>query len=208
MADAMTAREASLSKFDFHNRNTSCSAFSGRKSPSRVTSTSDLLNLWDFLTEWVVVALSCKKVTEEKAVCTMGAISNLSVKHTRKGSNGLGEVDVPSSKLWGAQTARSLKHFSIERDLTLREMTAAYAALQKAAASARHAGRWVDHAMTCNDHINESGGDIVVDIMGTDAPTIIGGVLQRNPFFVPPIEFFREFPERRAGRNASTSTGS
>lgn len=138
----------------------------------------------------------------------MTATSSLSVKSKRKETNGLGEVDVPSSKLWGAQTQRSLEHFDIGQDLILREMIAAYATLEKAAASAHHAGRRVDHAIICTDHIGKFGGDTVVDIMGTHPMIIIGGVLQRNPFFVPPIEFLREFSERRVGRNASTSTGS
>jgi hypothetical protein len=30
---------------------------------------------------------------------------------------------------------------------------------------------------------------------------IIGGVLQENPFFVPPDEFLRELRERRAAQN-------
>ena len=30
---------------------------------------------------------------------------------------------------------------------------------------------------------------------------IIGGVLQENPFFVPPDEFLRELRERRAAEN-------
>jgi hypothetical protein len=137
----------------------------------------------------------------------MSATSNLSVKGTRKETDGPGEVDVPSSKLWGAQTPRSLKQFSIEQDLILREMIATYATLEKAAASAHPAGRRVDHAMICTDHIGKFGGDTVVDIMGTHPMIIIGGVRQRNPFFVPPIEFLQEFRERRAGRNGSTSTG-
>jgi hypothetical protein len=62
--------------------------------------------------------------------------------------------------------------------------------------------------MIWTDHIGKFGGDTVVDIMGTHPMIIIDGVLQRNPVFVPPIEFLREFRERRAGRNASTSTGS
>ena len=33
----------------------------------------------------------------------------------------LGEVAVPASKLWGAQTQRSLEHFSIGTDLIPRE---------------------------------------------------------------------------------------
>jgi hypothetical protein len=137
----------------------------------------------------------------------MGATSNVCVKGIRKETNGLGEVDVPSSKLWGAQTPRSLNHFSFEQDLISREMIAAYATLEKGAAWAHHAGRRVDYAMICTDHIGKFGGDTVVDTMGTHPMTIIGGILQRNPFFAPPIEFLREFRERRAERNALTSTG-
>ena len=57
----------------------------------------------------------------------------------RKESDSLGEVEVPSDKLWGAQTQRSLEHFSIGHDLMPREMIAAYAILKKAAANASHA---------------------------------------------------------------------
>src|ERR1700684_2508536 len=56
----------------------------------------------------------------------------------------LGEVAVPASKLWGAQTQRSLEHFSIGTDLIPREMIAAYAILKKAAANANHAGGRLD----------------------------------------------------------------
>ena len=52
----------------------------------------------------------------------------------------LGEVRVPADKLWGAQTQRSLEHFSIGDDLMPRELVAAYAILKKAAATANHAG--------------------------------------------------------------------
>ena len=44
----------------------------------------------------------------------------------------LGEVRVPADKLWGAQTQRSLEHFSIGKDLIPREMITAYATLKKA----------------------------------------------------------------------------
>ncbi len=56
-------------------------------------------------------------------------------------SDSLGEVKVPADKLWGAQTQRSLEHFSIGRDLIPREMIAAYAILKKAAANANHADK-------------------------------------------------------------------
>ena len=42
----------------------------------------------------------------------------------RTESDSLGTVQVPADKLWGAQTQRSLQHFSIGKDLMPREMTA------------------------------------------------------------------------------------
>src|SRR3989449_1174854 len=62
----------------------------------------------------------------------------------RKESDSLGIVEVPEDKLWGAQTQRSLEHFSIGRDLIPREMITAYATLKKAAATANHAGKRLD----------------------------------------------------------------
>jgi fumarate hydratase class II len=56
----------------------------------------------------------------------------------------LGEVKVPADRLWGAQTQRSLEHFSIGKDLIPREMITAYAILKKAAANANHAGKRLD----------------------------------------------------------------
>jgi fumarate hydratase, class II len=56
----------------------------------------------------------------------------------------LGEVAVPASKLWGAQTQRSLEHFSIGSDLIPREMIAAYAILKKGAANANHSSDRLD----------------------------------------------------------------
>ena len=62
----------------------------------------------------------------------------------RHETDSLGDVDVPVSKLWGAQTQRSLEHFSIGKDLIPREMITAYATLKKAAANANHAGKRLD----------------------------------------------------------------
>ena len=62
----------------------------------------------------------------------------------RKETDSLGEVNVPADKLWGAQTQRSLEHFSIGKDLIPREMITAYATLKKAAANANHAGKRLD----------------------------------------------------------------
>jgi fumarate hydratase class II len=62
----------------------------------------------------------------------------------RKETDSLGEVDVPAEKLWGAQTQRSLEHFSIGKDLIPREMITAYAILKKGAANANFAGKRFD----------------------------------------------------------------
>src|SRR5580698_6537096 len=74
----------------------------------------------------------------------MKATSDLEVANVRKEADSLGEVDVPRGKLWGAQTQRSLEHFSIGKDLIPREMITAYAILKKAAANANRAGNRLD----------------------------------------------------------------
>src|SRR3954471_15988926 len=66
------------------------------------------------------------------------------VSDVRKETDSLGEVSVPADKLWGAQTQRSLEHFSIGKDLIPREMVTGYAILKKAAANANHAGKRLD----------------------------------------------------------------
>jgi hypothetical protein len=43
----------------------------------------------------------------------------------------------------------------------------------------------------------------MIDIRRTHPMIIIGGILQQNPFFVPPDEFLREFRQRRAARGSS-----
>src|SRR6476646_8735245 len=59
-------------------------------------------------------------------------------------ADSLGRVEVPVEKLWGAQTQRSLQHFSIGQDLIPREMIAAYAVIKRAAATANHKGKSLD----------------------------------------------------------------
>ena len=65
-----------------------------------------------------------------------------------------------------------------------------------------------DDAVICTYHLGKFGGDTVIDIMRTHPMIIIGGILQRNPFFTPPGEFLQELRDRRTGRSASTSAGS
>jgi fumarate hydratase class II len=64
-----------------------------------------------------------------------------SMTEVRRETDSLGSVDVPANCLWGAQTQRSLEHFSIGTDLIPREMIGAYATLKKAAAMANHDGK-------------------------------------------------------------------
>lgn len=99
------------------------------------------------LTERISVGLVImqRRFKEEKTVsATRAAGSNPAVMGIRKETDSLGEVDVPSAKLWGAQTQRSLEHFSIGKDLMPREMIAAYGTLKKAAANANHSGGRID----------------------------------------------------------------
>ena len=49
-------------------------------------------------------------------------------------TDSFGEVKVPAGKLWGAQTQRSIEHFSIGKDIMPDEMITAFALLKKAAA--------------------------------------------------------------------------
>src|SRR3979490_2314443 len=78
-------------------------------------------------------------MAESKQKTSRDLISNI-----RKEMDSLGEVAVPADRLWGAQTQRSLEHFSIGKDLIPREMITAYAILKKAAANANHAGKRLD----------------------------------------------------------------
>jgi fumarate hydratase class II len=74
----------------------------------------------------------------------MNTADNVTGMGFRKETDSIGEVEVPADKLWGAQTQRSLEHFSIGQDLIPREMIAAYATLKKAAANANRAGGGLD----------------------------------------------------------------
>jgi hypothetical protein len=59
---------------------------------------------------------------------------------------------------------------------------------------------WRRHedAVICVYDLAKFGGATVIDIMRTHPMVIIGGILQPNPFYVPPEEFLRELRQRRA----------
>jgi len=50
----------------------------------------------------------------------------------------------------------------------------------------------------CTYDLAKFGASIVVDIMRTHPMIIIGGIVQENPFFVPPDEFLQELAQRGA----------
>src|ERR1700751_4020851 len=74
--------------------------------------------------------------------------------NSRIEKDSLGEVKVETDRLWGAQTQRSLEHFSIGKDEIPREMITAYAILKKAAANANFAGK----------RLSEKRRDLIVQV--------------------------------------------
>jgi len=82
----------------------------------------------------------------------------------RTETDSLGAVDVPADKLWGAQTQRSLEHFSIGQNLIPREMISAYAILKRSAAKANYAGgvaRLDDRQRHAIQHERERGAPVI-----------------------------------------------
>jgi hypothetical protein len=73
-------------------------------------------------------------------------------------------------------------------------------------ARVNHVWQHHDDAVICTYHLSKFGGDTVIDILRTHPMVIIGGILQQNPFFVPPEVFLREFRSRR-GQRAGKSSG-
>ena len=57
-----------------------------------------------------------------------------------------------------------------------------------------------DDAVICTYQLSRFSGDTVIDIMRTHPAVIVGGILQQNPFYVPPEQFLREVRERRSRR--------
>lgn len=72
----------------------------------------------------------------------------------RTETDSIGAIEVPTDKLWGAQTQRSLMYFNIGKDLMPAEMISAYAILKKAAARVNAAdNRLGKHTATLIEHV-------------------------------------------------------
>jgi hypothetical protein len=64
-----------------------------------------------------------------------------------------------------------------------------------------------DDAVICVYDLAKFGGDTIVDIMRTHPLIVIGGVLQENPFYMPPQKFLDELRNRRARQDQGSDTG-
>ena len=60
----------------------------------------------------------------------------------------------------------------------------------------------------CTYDLSKFRADFVVDVMRTHPMIIIGGILQANPFFVPPDEFLRELRSRQTTRTSAPTFAS
>ena len=61
-----------------------------------------------------------------------------------------------------------------------------------------------EEAVICTYNLAKFGGETVIDILRTHPMSIIGGILQQNPFLVPPEEFLPELRERRARQSMAS----
>ena len=60
-----------------------------------------------------------------------------------------------------------------------------------------------DDPVICTYDLSKFPASMVMDIMRTHPVVIIGGILQENPFFVPPDQFLLEMKERRPIRKSA-----
>jgi DcmR-like sensory protein len=64
-----------------------------------------------------------------------------------------------------------------------------------------------DDIVICAYDLSKFGASVVMDALRTHPVVIVGGLLQENPFFVPPDQFLLELRERRAvDKSASMAT--
>lgn len=63
-----------------------------------------------------------------------------------------------------------------------------------------------EDAVICAYDLTKFGASVVMDALRTHPVVIIGGLLQENPFFVPPDQLLLEIRERRSiGKSATTA---
>jgi len=59
-----------------------------------------------------------------------------------------------------------------------------------------------DDPLICAYDLSKFSSAVIIDVMRTHPVVLIGGVLQENPFFVPPDQFLLEIRQRRSVRKS------
>ena len=62
-----------------------------------------------------------------------------------------------------------------------------------------------DDVVICTYDLSKFGASVVMDALRTHPVVLIGGLLQENPFFVPPDQYLLEIRERRAAREGAVT---
>jgi hypothetical protein len=60
-----------------------------------------------------------------------------------------------------------------------------------------------DDVVICAYDLSKFGASVLMDVMRTHPVVIVGGLLQENPFFVPPDQFLLEIKNRRSARKSA-----
>jgi hypothetical protein len=55
----------------------------------------------------------------------------------------------------------------------------------------------------CAYDLTKFRGDVIMDVLRTHPSIIVGGLLQENPFYIPPEQFLKDMRERRARQGKS-----
>ena len=56
-----------------------------------------------------------------------------------------------------------------------------------------------EHIVICSYDVTKFDGAFIIDILRTHPMVLLGGILQENPFFIPPSEFLAERGARAGG---------
>jgi hypothetical protein len=60
-----------------------------------------------------------------------------------------------------------------------------------------------DDIVVCAYDLSKFGASVLMDVLRTHPVVIVGGLLQENPFFVPPDQFLLEIKNRRSARKSA-----
>ena len=60
-----------------------------------------------------------------------------------------------------------------------------------------------DDIVICAYDLSKFGASVLMDVLRTHPVVIVGGLLQENPFFVPPDQFLLEIKNRRSARKSA-----